>query len=439
MDTVQRIKADVLLKCKQHLRHLPHEQKNKTNIFSSAALGPVLRDWSCGIKKASVLFQVSHALFGKVGIWDPRINIGSPERDGYSCLNTAQGKWISPQAKQPCRTLSLALLGKLILNLQASGAPRDLCSARPEPVVWHTWRVQHCGGKWRGTTMQMKTDKNCVLLFCSRKSTELNSNGKFLCQRLKVPFLMCGVQHFLDMHVSNSFWSPISFFLFFFPGERIMSPRAEPRVNSCAFVLWVVTGNQQCIHLPNALHRGDCFQLHSVIESISDEWQTASTDHRLSPRPQPRRHRHTHKKRKINTVLLIAHIPVMWNWNCMHTREDVVYSVICRRTIFWANITGTEDRNCFQAHGKRQGRGEGESLLVQPQRHSTCEVTKWVERAQLFPDHFQSGVRSQSSSHPLLPSLPSNVQSHLLSKPALSDQRPSSQIARTKSSAVATR
>lgn len=218
-----------------------------------------------------------------------------------------------------------------------------------------------------------------------------------------------------------------------------MSPRAEPRVNSCAFVLWVVTGNQQCIHLPNALHRGDCFQLHSVIESISDEWQTASTDHRLSPRPQPRRHRHTHKKRKINTVLLIAHIPVMWNWNCMHTREDVVYSVICRRTIFWANITGTEDRKCFQAHGKRQGRGEGESLLVQPQRHSTCEVTKWVERAQLLPDHFQSGVRSQSSSHPLLPSLPSNVQSHLLSKPALSDQRPSSQIARTKSSAVATR
>ncbi|CAB1452504.1 unnamed protein product [Pleuronectes platessa] len=27
--------------------------------------GPVLRDWSCGIKKASVLFQVSHALFGR--------------------------------------------------------------------------------------------------------------------------------------------------------------------------------------------------------------------------------------------------------------------------------------------------------------------------------------------------------------------------------------
>lgn len=41
-----------------------------------------------------------------------------PREDGYSCLNTAQGKWISPQAKQPWRTLSFALLGKLILNLQ---------------------------------------------------------------------------------------------------------------------------------------------------------------------------------------------------------------------------------------------------------------------------------------------------------------------------------
>lgn len=135
-------------------------------------------------------------------------------------------------------------------------------------------------------------------------------------------------EHFLFISITH----------LFFPWDGIMSPWAEARVNSCAFVLWVVTGNQQCIHLPNALHRGDCFQLHSVIESIRCEWQALkwSTDFHW---PQPQ---HDHLKAKyVLEFIYLSHLD-LW----LHAHRRMLFTLeICRITISRANVvTGSTER-----------------------------------------------------------------------------------------------
>lgn len=77
-------KLDAMLKCKTATPSPPkEEEKDEEKQLLPISSATSAQSWEIGaarIKKASVLYQVSHAPFGKGGIWDPRININSPER-----------------------------------------------------------------------------------------------------------------------------------------------------------------------------------------------------------------------------------------------------------------------------------------------------------------------------------------------------------------------
>lgn len=130
------------------------EKKKQTlsHLFSSFSLSQ--RDWSCRIKTASVLFQVSHALFGKVGNLRSKDKHRLPGEDGYSCLNTARGKMNLSTSKTTTRNTFIGSSGKV----NSSPAPWGyFCLARPSAGC--TRQTSHCKRN-EGNIMS-----NCMFLF----------------------------------------------------------------------------------------------------------------------------------------------------------------------------------------------------------------------------------------------------------------------------------